>query len=124
VSEPNIHYFMSLFFAPGAGVPEDPVTGSSHCTLTPYWAARLGKNNLTAKQVSLRGGVLLCEARGGRVVIAGQVVEYLRGEIEAEGPAIQSPSEMALEFEIGRGARACRASQFSRRPNRYARISC
>ncbi|MBI5909645.1 MAG: PhzF family phenazine biosynthesis protein [Betaproteobacteria bacterium] len=88
VSEPNIHYFVSRFLAPGAGVPEDPVTGSSHCTLTPYWAARLGKNNLTAKQVSLRGGVLLCELRGDRVVIAGQVAEYLRVEIETEGPAI------------------------------------
>ena len=74
--------FVSRFFAPGAGVPEDPVTGSSHCTLVPYWAARLGKNHLTAQQLSARGGDLLCELRGERVVIAGQVVEYLRGEIE------------------------------------------
>jgi len=79
--------FVSRFFAPGAGIPEDPVTGSSHCTLTPYWAARLGKNKLTAKQLSARGGDLLCELRGDRVVIAGHVVEYLRGEIETEGPA-------------------------------------
>jgi predicted PhzF superfamily epimerase YddE/YHI9 len=79
--------FVSRFFAPAAGVPEDPVTGSSHCTLTPYWVARLGKNKLTAKQVSPRGGDLLCELRGERVVIAGHVVEYLRGEIETEGPA-------------------------------------
>ncbi len=79
--------FVSRFFAPGAGIPEDPVTGSSHCTLTPYWAARLAKNQLTAKQLSPRGGDLLCELRGDRVVIAGQVVEYLRGEIETEGPA-------------------------------------
>lgn len=77
--------FVSRFFAPGAGVPEDPVTGSSHCTLTPYWAARLNKNKLTAKQLSARGGDLLCELRGERVLIAGQVVEYLRGEIETEG---------------------------------------
>jgi len=76
--------FVSRFFAPGAGIPEDPVTGSSHCTLVPYWAARLGKNNLTAVQVSPRGGDLLCELRGNRVVIAGYVVEYLRGEIEID----------------------------------------
>jgi predicted PhzF superfamily epimerase YddE/YHI9 len=76
--------FVSRFFAPGAGIPEDPVTGSSHCTLVPYWAARLGKNNLTAMQVSARGGDLLCELRGNRVVIAGRVVEYLRGEIEID----------------------------------------
>jgi predicted PhzF superfamily epimerase YddE/YHI9 len=80
--------FVSRFFAPGAGIAEDPVTGSSHCTLAPYWAARLGKNQLTAKQVSPRGGDLLCELRGERVVIAGHVVEYLRGEIETEGPAL------------------------------------
>jgi PhzF family phenazine biosynthesis protein len=76
--------FVSRFFAPAAGIPEDPVTGSSHCTLVPYWAARLGKNNLTAMQVSPRGGDLLCELRGDRVVIAGHVVEYLRGEIEID----------------------------------------
>lgn len=79
--------FVSRFFAPGAGIPEDPVTGSSHCTLVPYWAARLGKHTLTAKQLSPRGGDLLCELRGERVVIAGQVVEYLRGEIETEAQA-------------------------------------
>jgi predicted PhzF superfamily epimerase YddE/YHI9 len=79
--------FVSRFFAPGAGIAEDPVTGSSHCTLTPYWAARLSKNPLTAKQLSPRGGDLLCELRGERVAIAGHVVEYLRGEIETEGPA-------------------------------------
>jgi len=80
--------FVSRFFAPGAGVPEDPVTGSSHCTLVPYWAARLAKDKLSAQQVSLRGGDLLCELRGDRVVIAGHAVEYLRGEIETEGPAL------------------------------------
>lgn len=80
--------FVSRFFAPGAGIPEDPVTGSSHCTLVPYWAARLGKDKLTAQQLSARGGDLLCELRADRVVIAGHVVEYLRGEIETEGPAI------------------------------------
>jgi predicted PhzF superfamily epimerase YddE/YHI9 len=78
--------FVSRFFAPGGGIPEDPVTGSSHCTLAPYWAARLGKNKLSAKQLSPRGGDLLCELKGDRVMIAGHVVEYLRGEIETEGP--------------------------------------
>jgi len=80
--------FVSRFFAPGAGVPEDPVTGSAHCTLAPYWAARLGKMRLSAKQLSARGGDLLCELRGERVLIAGRVVEYLRGEIETGGAAV------------------------------------
>ena len=74
--------FVSRFFAPRAGVPEDPVTGSAHCTLVPYWACRLGKSRLVAKQVSARGGDLLCELRGDRVIMTGGVVEYLRGEIE------------------------------------------
>ncbi len=76
--------FVSRFFAPGAGIPEDPVTGSAHCTLTPHWAARLRKNTLTAKQVSARGGELRCELRGDRVAIAGTVIEYLRGEITVD----------------------------------------
>ena len=74
--------FVSRFFAPNCGVPEDPVTGSSHCTLVPYWAERLGKTRLQARQVSPRGGALRCELRGDRVGIAGQAVLYLRGEIE------------------------------------------
>ncbi len=73
--------FVSRFFAPRAGVPEDPVTGSAHCTLVPYWAARLRKSKLMAKQLSARGGDLLCELRGERVIIAGNAVEYLSGEI-------------------------------------------
>jgi PhzF family phenazine biosynthesis protein len=73
--------FVSRFFAPAKGVPEDPVTGSAHCTLIPYWAARLDKTLLHAKQVSLRGGDLFCELHDGRVSIAGQAVEYMRGEI-------------------------------------------
>jgi PhzF family phenazine biosynthesis protein len=74
--------FVSRFFAPARGVPEDPVTGSAHCTLIPYWAARLGKTELTARQLSRRGGELYCSLRGERVDIAGRAVEYLRGEIE------------------------------------------
>ena len=63
--------FVSRFFAPDAGVAEDPVTGSAHCTLVPYWAARLGKNKLHARQVSRRGGELWCELDGDRVRMAG-----------------------------------------------------
>jgi len=74
--------FVSRFFAPAVGIPEDPVTGSAHCTLTPYWSARLGKSGLHALQVSARGGELHCEHRGDRVVLKGRAVDYLRGEIE------------------------------------------
>ncbi len=73
--------FVSRFFAPGAGIPEDPVTGSAHCTLAPYWGARLGKTTLHARQVSPRGGELWCELRGDRVLIGGQAVLYLEGRI-------------------------------------------
>jgi PhzF family phenazine biosynthesis protein len=71
----------SRFFAPGAGVPEDPVTGSAHCTIVPYWAARLGRTHLRARQVSARGGELACTLEGDRVRLAGDAVLYLRGEI-------------------------------------------
>ncbi len=73
--------FVSRFFAPKAGIDEDPVTGSAHCTMTPYWATRLGRTTLTAKQLSPRGGELVCELRGDRVLMSGRAVEYLRGEI-------------------------------------------
>jgi PhzF family phenazine biosynthesis protein len=73
--------FVSRFFAPKVGIPEDPVTGSSHCTLIPYWAERLGKSRLTAAQLSERGGALVCEDRNGRVKIAGKGVAYLEGMI-------------------------------------------
>jgi len=73
--------FVSRFFAPDAGVPEDPVTGSAHCTLTPYWAGRLGRSLLHGRQVSARGGELWCELRGDRVGIAGRAVTYLRGTL-------------------------------------------
>jgi predicted PhzF superfamily epimerase YddE/YHI9 len=74
--------FVSRFFAPRAGVPEDPVTGRAHCTLTPYWSARLGKKKLRGLQVSRRGGELWCEDRGARVSICGRAVQYLEGAIE------------------------------------------
>jgi PhzF family phenazine biosynthesis protein len=73
--------FVSRFFAPQSGVPEDPVTGSAHSALAPYWAARLGKTKLHARQLSPRGGELWCELAGDRVKIAGRAVLYLRGEI-------------------------------------------
>ena len=74
--------FVSRFFAPGAGVDEDPVTGSAHCTLIPYWAQRLGKAKFFARQVSARGGELFCELMGERVQIGGRAELYLRGAIE------------------------------------------
>jgi len=74
--------FVSRFFAPRKGVPEDPVTGSAHCTLIPFWAERLGKKVLRARQVSRRGGELFCEWQGDRVKIAGHAVTYMKGVIE------------------------------------------
>jgi predicted PhzF superfamily epimerase YddE/YHI9 len=74
--------FVSRFFAPDKGVPEDPVTGSAHCALVPFWAKRLGKKNLRAHQASPRGGDLLCTDEGSRVVLSGTCALYLRGEIE------------------------------------------
>jgi PhzF family phenazine biosynthesis protein len=74
--------FVSRYFAPAVGIPEDPVTGSTHCTLTPYWSARLGKKALSARQVSKRGGSLTCTDLGDRVAIAGQAVLYLQGDIK------------------------------------------
>ncbi|WP_028522964.1 PhzF family phenazine biosynthesis protein [Runella limosa] len=74
--------FVSRFFAPQSGIAEDPVTGSAHTTLAPYWAAKLGKTEMEALQVSARGGVLKIKLIGDRVEIAGQVKLYLRGTIE------------------------------------------
>jgi PhzF family phenazine biosynthesis protein len=74
--------FVSRFFAPRVGVPEDPVTGSSHCTLIPYWAARLNRPHMTARQLSARSGELTCELAGDRVRIGGRAVLYLHGSIE------------------------------------------
>lgn len=76
--------YVYRFFAPRQGIPEDPVTGSANCTLVPYWATRLGKSELVAKQLSRRGGDLQCTLRGDRVLIAGHAVEYLRGDITVE----------------------------------------
>ncbi len=73
--------FVSRFFAPRIGMPEDPVTGSSHSVLAPYWAGKLGKNDLHALQVSKRGGELFCIHAGERVKIAGQAALYMEGTI-------------------------------------------
>ena len=73
--------FVSRYFAPHAGIPEDPVTGSAHCTLAPYWAARLGRARLDARQLSARGGELQVEDRGERVLISGRVAPFLEGRI-------------------------------------------
>jgi len=73
--------FVSRFFAPRFGVDEDPVTGSAHCTLTPYWAARLGRNDLRARQVSARSGEVACGLRGDRVLLAGHAVMVIRGAL-------------------------------------------
>jgi len=73
--------FVSRFFTPGAGIPEDPVTGSSHSTLIPFWSRRLGKTSMTARQLSRRGGVLSCKDCGDRVEIGGSAVLYLEGDI-------------------------------------------
>ncbi|MDQ6481175.1 PhzF family phenazine biosynthesis protein [Dyadobacter sp. LHD-138] len=76
--------FVSRFFAPQSGIDEDPVTGSAHTTLIPYWAEKLSKTELTAKQLSKRGGYLKCELDGERVNIGGQARIYLHGEIEID----------------------------------------
>ena len=73
--------FVSRFFGPQSGIDEDPVTGSAHTTLTPFWVERLGKSTLSAKQISARGGELTCTLVGDRVKIAGKVAPYLKGEI-------------------------------------------
>jgi len=73
--------FVSRFFAPNAGVDEDPVTGRAHCSLIPFWSGRLNKKIMFARQLSKRGGVIFCEDHGGRVKIGGNAVRYLKGTI-------------------------------------------
>ena len=90
--------FVSRFFGPGVGIDEDPVTGSAHCVLVPYWAERLGKNELFARQVSARGGKLWCALDGERVLIAGKAAPYLEGTINTH---VQAPGTS------GYGRRMC-----------------
>ena len=73
--------FISRFFAPGSGIDEDPVTGSSHCCLTPYWSQKLGKTEMNAYQASPRGGAIRVRLDGDRVKLAGRAVTVLRGEL-------------------------------------------
>jgi predicted PhzF superfamily epimerase YddE/YHI9 len=79
--------FVSRFFAPRVGIPEDAVTGSAHCCLAPLWTARLGRTRLTARQLSARTGVLRTELAGDRVRLGGQAVTVLRGELLAAQPS-------------------------------------
>ncbi|GAB3271800.1 PhzF family phenazine biosynthesis protein [Parahaliea aestuarii] len=76
--------FVSRFFAPRLGIPEDPVTGSAHCMLAPYWAGKTGKASLSARQLSRRGGHLTCEVNAGRVVLTGSAIIFMAGEITFE----------------------------------------
>ncbi|MGH7555970.1 MAG: PhzF family phenazine biosynthesis protein, partial [Longimicrobiales bacterium] len=80
-AEAEDYDFVSRFFAPGAGVDEDPVTGSAHCCLAPYWSERLGKDELVGYQASARGGRVGVRCRGERVFLSGQAVTVLRGEL-------------------------------------------
>ncbi|MEE8593229.1 MAG: PhzF family phenazine biosynthesis protein [Candidatus Bipolaricaulota bacterium] len=80
-SESEEFDFVSRFFAPSAGIDEDPVTGSAHCVLAPYWAAKLGKIKLSAYQASARGGRLKCTLAGDRVKLAGKAITVLHGEL-------------------------------------------
>jgi len=77
--------FVSRFFAPQFGINEDPVTGSAHTTLIPYWSRRLGKLELTARQISKRGGFLKCKLNGDRVEMSGQAAFYMEGKYRFEG---------------------------------------
>ena len=77
--------FVSRYFAPAKGIPEDPVTGAAHCMLAPYWANRLGKTELRAFQASRRGGEMICRQLGDRTELEGTCVFYLEGEVEYEG---------------------------------------
>jgi PhzF family phenazine biosynthesis protein len=82
VTAPGDHVdFVSRFFAPKLGINEDPVTGSAHCELAPYWSARLGRTRLTARQVSARGGDVGCEVIGDKVILSGKAAHYLTAEI-------------------------------------------
>ena len=78
----GIYDFVSRYFAPAKGIPEDPVTGSAHCTLAPYWAKRLGKTVFRAFQASRRGGEIICRPAGDRIELEGSCVFYLEGEVE------------------------------------------
>ena len=73
---------VSRFFGPQVGINEDPVTGSAHCSLVPYWARRLHKDRLQCRQISARGGNLDCELKDGRVFMTGSAVTFMQGQVE------------------------------------------
>ena len=83
---------VSRCFYPGMGIQEDPVTGSAHCNIIPYWAEKLGRNKFFAKQLSKRGGELWCELKGDRVLMSGKALEFMRGEItlKAQGTRLKA----------------------------------
>lgn len=81
------HDFVSRFFAPKCGIPEDPVTGSAHCELAPYWAEHLGRTRLNARQVSRRGGEVRCEVKGDRVLLSDRAVTFMDALIDIGGDA-------------------------------------
>jgi len=94
---------VSRYFAPSYGIPEDPVTGSIHCALAPYWAERLGKTKIQARQSSERGGSLCCELKGNRVMISGHAVKYMEGAIILKDPKEEFhivPFEKAAAEEV------------------------
>ncbi|WP_022949477.1 PhzF family phenazine biosynthesis protein [Methylohalobius crimeensis] len=95
VTAPGQHAdFVSRFFAPKYGIPEDPVTGSAHCELAPYWSSRLNKHSLAARQLSKRGGDVHCQISGQRVLLSGRAVTFLEATIELD----------ALRAHLGQGA--------------------
>ena len=89
--------FVSRYFAPGGGIPEDPVTGSTHATLVPFWAARLGRSTLTARQLSARGGEIRCRLAGDRVWLTGHAVTVLRGTLSLPGQGLGDAASTARE---------------------------
>ena len=85
VTAPGIDVdFVSRFFAPKLGIDEDPVTGAAHCELTPYWAKKLNKTRLTARQLSRRGGDIFCELKDDRILLSGKAVKYMEARIDIE----------------------------------------
>jgi|SRR5579871_2029291 len=83
LAETNGFDFVSRFFAPGSGIDEDPVTGSAHCALGPHWSRKLGRSSFTAYQASARGGIVRVTVKGERVILGGQAVTVLQGELQA-----------------------------------------
>jgi predicted PhzF superfamily epimerase YddE/YHI9 len=103
--------FVSRFFAPKSGIPEDPVTGSAHCELAPFWGERLGRTRLKARQLSKRGGRVRCELVGDRVLLIGNAVHYMAAEITLpeDFPGIADPSHLNCFEAVGQRDEPSRA---------------